>query len=97
MIKHVVSFKLKGSDVERRKTAQAFADAILALPEKIECLRHVEAGVNVNPNEKWDVTLIATLDNLHDVYAYAKHPAHVAAAALLAEFKEERACVDFEC
>lgn len=97
MIKHIVCFKLKGSAEERRKTARAFVDAILALPEKIECLRHVEAGVNVNPNEKWDVTLIATLDNLDDVNVYAKHPAHVAAAALLADFKEERACVDFEC
>lgn len=97
MIKHVVSFKLKGTPEKRREVAQAFAKAILALPEKIECLRNVEAGVNVNPNETWDVTLVATLDNLNDVDVYAKHPAHVAAAALLADHKEARACVDFQC
>ena len=30
-----------------------------------------------------------------DVETYAKHPAHVAAAALLAGHKADRACVDY--
>ncbi|MDE7155416.1 MAG: Dabb family protein, partial [Muribaculaceae bacterium] len=31
-----------------------------------------------------------------DVAVYANHPAHVAAAGLLAGHKESRACVDYE-
>ena len=47
--------------------------------------------------EKWDVVLTATVPTMADVDVYAKHPAHVAAASLLAACKEERACVDYEC
>ncbi|MGM9841240.1 MAG: Dabb family protein, partial [Candidatus Limisoma sp.] len=36
-------------------------------------------------------------DTLADVATYANHPAHVAAAALLAGHKDQRACVDYEC
>jgi hypothetical protein len=32
---------------------------------------------------------------MEDVETYAKHPAHVAAAALLAGHKADRACVDY--
>jgi hypothetical protein len=31
-----------------------------------------------------------------DVQTYAKHPAHVAAAGILAAHKADRACVDYE-
>ena len=39
----------------------------------------------------------AVVDKMADVAVYANHPAHVAAAGLLAGHKEARACVDYEC
>ena len=69
---------------------------MLALPEKIEVLRSIEVGVNENPAEDWDVVLTAVVDTMDDVSVYAKHPAHVAAAGILAGHKEARACVDYE-
>ena len=97
MVKHIVSFKLTGTDKERRRVAQEFKDALLALPQQIDVLRSMEVGINESPAEQWDVVLIAVVDTMADVEVYAKHPAHVAAAALLAGHKADRACIDFEC
>lgn len=96
MVKHIVTFKLKGTDEERLNTATDFKDALLALPEKIDVLRSMEVGINSNPAEDWDVVLIAIVDKMEDVRIYAEHPAHVAAAKIIAPLKESRACVDFE-
>lgn len=97
MVKHIVTFKLSGTRDERLEVARAFRTALLALPEKIEVLRSIEVGINENPAEDWDVVLTAVVDKMADVAVYANHPAHVAAAGLLAGHKEARACVDYEC
>ena len=90
-------FKLSGSEELRRKIAEDFKEALLALPDKIECLQGMEVGINENPAEDWDVVLTATVPTMKDVAVYAKHPAHVAAAAILGPYKEMRACVDCVC
>ncbi|MDE5967634.1 MAG: Dabb family protein [Muribaculaceae bacterium] len=97
MVKHIVTFKLKGSDEERRQAAEQFKAALEALPEQIDVLRSIEVGINSNPAESWDVVLTAVVDTMADVDVYAKHPAHVAAAAIIGPCKESRACVDYEC
>lgn len=97
MVKHIVTFKFKGDDNKRRQVAEEFKAALLALPEQIEVLRSMEVGINENPNEQWDLVLIAIVDKMEDVDVYAKHPAHVAAAAIISEVKDSRACVDFVC
>lgn len=89
-------FKLTGTAEERLEVATKFKNALLALPEQIEPLQSMEVGINENPAEQWDVVLTATVPTMADVDIYAKHPAHVAAAGLLAGHKELRACVDYE-
>ena len=96
MVKHIVSFKLSGTPEERKEVALKFKAALEALPEQIEVLRSMEVGINENPNETWDVVLTAVVDTMAEVDVYAKHPAHVAAAGLLAGHKDSRACVDYE-
>ncbi|MDE5844526.1 MAG: Dabb family protein [Muribaculaceae bacterium] len=96
MVKHIVTFKLTGTPEERRQVAERFRDALLALPEQIEPLKSIEVGINENPAETWDVVLTAVVPTMADVAVYANHPAHVAAAGLLAGHKESRACVDYE-
>lgn len=96
MIKHIVTFKLKGTPEQRLEAARNFRDALMSLPEKIECLRSMEAGVNSNPSEKWDVTLTAVVDNWDDLASYSNHPLHLQAAAIIKDLKEDRACVDYE-
>lgn len=97
MVKHIVTFKLTGTDDERRAVARQFKDALDRLPSQIDVLRSIEVGINENPAESWDVVLTAVVDKMSDVDVYAKHPAHVAAASLLAGHKADRACVDYEC
>lgn len=97
MIKHIVSFKLSGTPEERLEVAKKFKKALEALPEQIDVLKSIEVGINENPNENWDVVLTAIVPTMSDVDIYAKHPAHVAAAGLLANHKEMRACIDYEC
>ncbi len=96
MVKHVVMYKLHGSDELRCKRSDDSKAALLALPDTIECLQSMEVGINENPAEDWDVVLTAVVPSMKDVAVYAKHPAHVAAAAILGPYKEARACVDFE-
>ena len=97
MIKHIVMFRLKGTPEERLEVAERFRDALLSLPAQIPVLRSMEVGINSNPAEDWDVVLTAVVDSLEEVDIYAKHPAHVAAASLLAGHKDSRACVDYPC
>ena len=96
MVKHIVMFKLNGDSATRRKIAKEFADALCALPGKIECLQSMEVGLNENPAEDWDVVLTAIVPTMADVEVYAKHPDHVAAASIVGPHKAARACVDYE-
>lgn len=96
MVKHIVSFKLTGTPEERCAVAEKFKAALEALPAVIEPLQSIEVGINQNPAETWDVVLTAIVPTMADVEVYAKHPAHVAAAGLLAGHKADRACVDYE-
>ena len=97
MVKHIVTFKLTGTPEERKEVALRFKNALLELPSVIDVLKSMEVGINENPAECWDVVLIATVETMADVETYAKHPAHVTAAGLLAGHKADRACVDCTC
>lgn len=97
MVKHIVMFKLKGSHEERLQMAKAFKNALEALPSQIDVLESIEVALNGNPAEDWDIVLTAIVPTMEDVAVYAKHPAHVAAAALIKDNKELRGCVDYEC
>ena len=97
MVKHIVLFKLKEnlSVTEKQDIMQRFKAAIEALPQTISSIRQIHVGCNMNPAEQWDLCLDSTFDSLEDVQAYAAHPAHLAAAAILKDAKEGRACTDF--
>ena len=95
MVKHIVTFQLTGTADQRLEVARQFKTALESLPRQIDVLQSIEVGINENPNEQWDVVLTAIVPTMADVETYAKHPAHVAAAALLAGHKANRACVDY--
>ena len=99
MVKHIVLFKLKDEVPadEKLSAMNRFKAAIEALPAKISVIRKIEVGLNINPAETWSIALYSEFDTLEDVKSYAAHPDHVAAGKLLADVKESRACVDYEC
>lgn len=99
MVKHIVMFKLKEtlSMEEKLDVMNRFKSAIEALPAKIDVIRKVFVGLNINEAEQWDICLESEFDSLEDVKLYAVHPDHVAAAGILKDAKLDRACVDYEC
>lgn len=98
MVKHIVLFKLKSevSEAEKLAAMTSFKEAIEALPAKIPVIRKIEVGLNMNPNETWQIALYSEFDSLEDIQFYAAHPEHVAAGKILANVKESRACVDYQ-
>jgi hypothetical protein len=97
MTKHIVMFKLQGTEDVRRDTALRFKAALEALPGQIDVLQSIEVALNQNPAEDWDIVLTAVVPSMADVANYAQHPAHVAAAAIIKDIKQLRACVDYNC
>lgn len=98
MIKHIVLFKLKAFDTEAGKQAKmkeiktGLENLLGIVPE----LKKINVGLNINPEEKWDIVLETEFESLEDLAAYAIHPEHVAVSKnLIASVKEDRACVDF--
>ena len=89
-------FKFKGTPEEKQEVARKFSEALMKLPAEISELKGMEVGINMNSMEKWDLVLTATADSLEDIATYSAHPAHQAAVAIIAPFKDERACVDYE-
>ena len=98
MVKHIVLFKLKEnlSDAEKKEVMIRFKNTIEALPAKINFIRSIHVGLNINPDEEWDICLDSSFDSLDDAKAYAIHPEHVKAATILKEVKAGRACTDYE-
>lgn len=96
MVKHIVIFELQGSPEERLALSTDFRDALVGLPDEIECLRSIEVGINENPAESADLVLTAVVPAMADVAVYAAHPAHVAAASIIKGHVAARSCVDYE-
>lgn len=98
MVKHIVLFKLKEnlSQDEKQNVMKSFKEAIEALPSTITFIRKIYVGININADEKWDICLESEFGSLEDVKNYAIHPAHQAAAAILKDAKQDRACTDYE-
>ena len=96
MVKHIVIFQLTGSPEERLALSGAFRDALVSLPDEIDCLQSIEVGLNGNPAESADLVLTAIVPTMDDVAVYASHPAHVAAASIIKGHVAVRSCVDYE-
>ncbi len=98
MVKHIVLFQLRDNlePDERQKAMDSFRKGILALPDQIPFIKHIELEYCINPEEKYDVALYSEFDSLDDVKAYAVHPCHVAVASAFIPFVQSRACTDYE-
>lgn len=98
MIKHIVLFKLR-DDVAASVKATRLPEIrkeFLALMGVIPSLRSIEIGLNVNPKEKFDLSLEATFDDMEGLAAYATDPRHVAVAKQVGEMLDARACTDYK-
>jgi hypothetical protein len=95
-IVHVVSWRVAGaSDGERRRHAQAVADAVESTRGRIPGLRSLDVGVNLIPSaDAWDVGAVMVFDSRADLDAYQDHPAHLALKAAVGPLRIARAQFD---
>ncbi len=98
MIRHIVLFKFKPFVAEEEKAGklQEIKKGLDALPALIPELKLLKIGINMNPNEQYDLSLLSEFKSMADLDAYAVHPEHVAVAKIIREVLESRACVDSE-
>lgn len=94
MIKHAVLFRLKESK-EKMDHCKKIKSGLLALKDTIPELMEIEVGINENPNEQFDISLITVFNSFDDLKTYNVHPAHVAVAKIIKPVVEQRACADF--
>ncbi|MFR3328680.1 MAG: Dabb family protein [Odoribacter splanchnicus] len=95
MIKHIVLFKLEESE-HKNVRLQEIKDRLEALVQVIPELKEMQVGINVNPKEKWDLSLEVVVTDLQALEVYANHPAHQEIVkTLIAPVKVDRACVDY--
>lgn len=98
MIKHLVLFKLKAFESETSKTEKIseIKSCLEALPAKIDVIKALEVGINMNPKEDYDIALRVEVESMEALEIYAKHPDHVACGTILRPVMHSRACVDYQ-
>ncbi len=96
MIRHIVLFKLQAFESQALKEAkmQEIKTKLENLQPLIPELKRIEAGINRNENEQFDISLLTEFETMDDLHIYAAHPDHVAVGKIIREVLEARACVD---
>jgi hypothetical protein len=98
MVKHVVTWKLRGpSPEDKRAQAERIRDTLESLRGKIPGMSSIEVGIGAPSDaERGDVVLVTTHDDWRALDAYQEHADHLAAAKIIGELRIERRVVDFE-
>ena len=97
MLRHIVSWKLTGSDIaEVDEQVERISRDLEGLAGRIPGLLDIRVVRNVvNPGRNFDAAVIADFDDEAALRGYIDHPAHVEAAAYLKSVTAQRACVDY--
>ncbi len=99
MINHTVLFKLREFDSEDQKgvVRAKLEHALLALKDKIDVLRYIQVGQNVEFNSpSFDICLVTHFETLHDLEVYRVHPDHLKVVEIVKSSTVDRAVVDYE-
>ena len=94
MIKHIVFFKLEDNTSDKREVLKA---KLLAMKGKIDILKHIEVGIDINGSERaYDVALITDFQSIEDLKSYASNPLHVEVLKYLKSENILTKVVDYE-
>lgn len=81
---------------DKRATALLLKEELESMDGKIDGLRTIEVGINVNTSPAaYDLVLITEHSTLRDLEFYQEHPVHLAVAALIKAATKERVVVDY--
>ncbi|MHA3724834.1 Dabb family protein [Leucobacter sp. HY1910] len=96
-LRHIVNWKLSGDTREARDAhATEIIAALTPLAELVPSVRALSVHRNeLFDGDNWDVTLICDFDDAAGLAAYASHPDHVAAGAIIKGHAIGRVATDF--
>ena len=98
MIRHIVMWKLKdfGQTEIKALNAAKLKDELYHLKNEIVQIKALKVGINLNPENEYDVVLECEFDNLTDLAIYQTHPAHLRVVDFLKTIRDLKAAVDYE-
>jgi hypothetical protein len=80
----------------KKATALLLKEELESMVGKIDGLRTLEVGVNVNTSPAaYDLVLITEHSTLNDLQFYQEHPDHMAVGALVKASTTERVVIDY--
>jgi len=98
MVTHVVgwNFNPELTAQQREKAAARIKTALEALVGQVPGLLTMSVFTQKQPSSQRDLFLVSTHTDAAALAAYAPHPAHQAAAAIVREVTCDRVCLDGE-
>lgn len=95
MLRHIVMFRFK----ERENVSEIAAgirEHLLTLPKKINELKYMEVGLNVNfKPTAFDLVLVSDFENEEGLDKYRVHPDHIQVVNILKKVVDKTAVVDY--
>jgi hypothetical protein len=98
MIRHIVMWKLKNFPQAEIKALNAskLKDELYVMKNEIVQIKALNVGININPENEYDVVLEVLFDNYNDLLIYQKHPAHLRVVDFLKTIRDFKAAIDYE-
>ena len=94
MVLHLVLFRFKA---EAKPQLDEAIRRLKAMVGPVEVIRDLQAGKDVlHSGRSFDLGLAVTLDDLHALEVYDKHPGHQPVKQFLGPLIEQSVSVDFE-
>lgn len=94
-MKHIVMWKLKAEN--KVENARKIKEGLEGLHGKIEGLKAIEVGINVNSSDAaFDVVLVSAFENAEALERYQVNPLHVKVAEFVRSVAADRKVVDYE-
>ena len=98
MIKHIVTFKILGQDLEDKKNKVLELKRRLdELKDKIKEIKFLETGINFSDRPvAHDLILITEFDSIEGLNIYRDHPDHQEVVQYINTIKDSIVVVDYE-
>lgn len=99
MIKHIVMWKLKefAEEKDKLENAKTIKRDLENLQNKINQIRYIEVGININESEQaYDVILYSEFNSIEDLDTYQNHPDHVRISEFISKVRDTRVVTDYE-
>ncbi|MGL4850389.1 MAG: Dabb family protein [Clostridium sp.] len=95
MIKHIVSWDLKGEN--KKENGLEMKKRLEELKGLISEIKFIEVGINVNSTSvAKDIVLYSEFETLEDLESYQVNPHHVKAGEFVRSVTENRIVIDYE-